>query len=322
MKAVTIENFGGVEQLKLAEMPTPTAAADQVQIEVSHASVNPIDWKIREGLTKDLFPAKFPMILGWDAAGTISAVGSAVKGFKVGEKVFTYSRQPAINWGTYAEYVCVPAEHVARIPEGLTMAQAASIPLSGLTAWQALFDIGKLKSGESLLIHAGAGGVGGFAIQLAKWRGARVFTTTSASNADYVKGLGADVAIDYTAGAMAQEAKRASPGGFDLIFDCVGGEALKASWELVKSGGRLITIVNWNIDKERGKRSDITATFALVSPNGKQLEEIAQLVAKGTIRPPYIQELPISEVAKAQEMSRTGHTRGKIVLSIKRDARS
>src|ERR1700733_2368139 len=190
MKAMVIEKFGHEEQLHLGDIPTPLPSDNEVQIQVLYSAVNPVDWKIREGLMKNFLPHEFPLILGWDAAGIVKAIGKNVKKFKVGDEVFAYCRKPIVKWGTYAEYVCFDADNIALKPNNINFAEAAAIPLAGLTAWQALFDFAKLKKGESILIHGGAGGVGSFAIQFAKHAGAKVITTASKQNHDYVKKLG------------------------------------------------------------------------------------------------------------------------------------
>lgn len=197
MKAVIYEQFGGAEKLRMADLPIPKPAENEVQIKIHYTSVNPVDWKIREGFLSGRFPHQFPLTPGWDAAGTITSVGKGVKNFKVGDEVFAYCRKATFNEGTYAEYICFEAINVAKKPTNISFAEAAGIPLAGLTSWQALFDVGQLTKGQTVLIHAGAGGVGSLAIQLAKWCGANVITTVSQKNVDYVKALGADLIIDY-----------------------------------------------------------------------------------------------------------------------------
>ena len=216
MKAIIINGFGGADGLQMAEVPTPTAQADEVLIRVAYAGVNPVDWKIREGMLEGLFEHRFPLILGWDAAGTVAAVGTAVTDFKVGDKVYAYCRRPIVQWGTYAEYLAMESSAVAPIPANLTFAQAAAIPLTALTSWQALFDAGQLKAVQSVLIHAGAGGTGGMAIQFAKHAGGTVFTTASAGNHEYVRSLGADHVIDYQRESFVEVVKNKSPDGVDL----------------------------------------------------------------------------------------------------------
>jgi NADPH2:quinone reductase len=315
MKAMVINSFGDAGRLQMAEVPTPEAQPDEVLIRIAYAGVNPVDWKIREGMLQDLFPHRFPLILGWDAAGTVAAVGTAVAEFKVGDKVYAYCRKPIVHWGTYAEYVAMAAAAVAPMPDNLTFAQAAAIPLTALTSWQTLFDAGQLKAGQRVLIHAGAGGTGGMAIQFAKHVGATVFTTASARNHEYVRSLGADHVIDYQRESFLEVIKNKCPDGVDLAYVTVGGEVLRDTYRAVKPGGALVSIVDAP-DTEEAARLGIRATFVFVEPNGAQLREITRLIEMGIVRPPEITEMNLEEAPKAQLMSQAGHVRGKIVLKI------
>jgi NADPH2:quinone reductase len=315
MKAMVINAFGDSSRLEIAEVPNPEAQADEVLIRVAYAAVNPVDWKIREGMLEGVFPHRFPLILGWDAAGTVAAVGRAVIGFQVGEKVYAYSRKPIVQWGTYAEYVAMASSAVAPMPSNLTFAQAAAIPLTGLTSWQALFDTGQLKAGQSVLIHAGAGGTGGMAIQLAKYAGATVLTTASAGNHEYVRSLGADDVIDYQRESFVEVIKDKSPDGVELAYVTVGDDALRNTYRVVKPGGVLVSIVEAP-DVEEARRRGIRASFVFVEPNGAQLREITRLIEAGIVRPPEITEMNLEEAPKAQKLSYAGHVRGKIVLKI------
>ncbi len=316
MKAVTIEKFGALDQIHLVDLPTPQPQDNEVQIEIQYAGVNPVDGKILQGVLKDRLPHHWPIILGWDGAGTIAAVGKNVKNFKVGDKVYAYFRKPTVQWGTFCQFACYPAEHVVAIPENLTFAQAAAIPLAALTAWQALFDALKLKKGETVLIHAGAGGVGGFAVQFAHWAGAKVYSTASARNHDYVKNLGADVVIDYTQESFVDRIHKDLPKGVDAVFDTVGGNTLEKSYQVVKDGGRLAGIVQPpNADHAKGKK--ITAEYVFVSPNGDHLRQISDLIKQKKVVPPQVEEMPLKDAAKAIDKVLQGHTRGKIVLKVK-----
>ena len=309
---MVIEAFGGLETLRFQEMPRPRPQEHEVSIEVHYASVNPVDWKICEGYLKSRLPHQFPLILGWDAAGVVAEVGANVRNFKVGDPVFAYCRKPIIQEGTFAEYVCFDAAHVALKPLNITFKEAASVPLAGLTAWQALFDFCHLKKNQSVLIHAGAGGVGSFAIQFAKLKNAVVYTTCSNANYEYVKSLGADYIIDYTAQDFADAIKE----NLDIVFDTVGGETLKKSVSLVKQGGNLVTITEM-IDSAIGEKNQIHAGFIFVRPNGSELMEIAQLIKENKIKIPALIEMPMQSANKALQVSKAGHTRGKIVLKIK-----
>ncbi len=317
MKAIVIDQFGTDQELHWKDLPTPLPSEHEVQIQLHYTSVNPVDWKIREGMLQNLIPHKFPIIPGWDAAGVITAVGSLVKKFKVGDEVYAYCRKPTVQWGTYADFICFDAEQVALKPKNLSFAQAAAIPLVGLTAWQALFDFAKLKAGESILIHAGAGGVGGFAIQLAKYAGAKIVTTASVHNHDYVKTLGADIAVDYHHPNFIQEIKTHFPQGVDVILDCAGGKNLEDSVSLIKTNGRLVSIVRHLDAPKLPPEKKIQFGFVFVAPNGQELEQISALIEQNKLQAPHIQEMPLEDAAKAQELIKEGHTRGKIVLKIK-----
>lgn len=315
MKAITIKEFGGIEKLIFDEIPNPKPASNEVLIELIYTSVNPVDWKIREGYLKNRLPHQFPLILGWDAAGKIVAIGKDVKNFKIGDEVFAYCRKPTVQWGTYAEYIAVDAESVALKPKNINFAQAASIPLVGLTAWQALFDSAKLQKGETILIHAGAGGVGSLAIQLAKYAGAKILTTASPVNFSYVKKLGADIAIDYHGGFI-EEVKKAAPQGVDVVLDCIGGQTLQNSLKILKPQGRIVGIVE-KLDPAIAEKNNVQGSYVFVRPNGRQLEEIGKLISENRVSAPNIEEMPLRDAAKAQEKNKAGHSKGKIVLRIK-----
>lgn len=316
MKAVVIEKFGGIEEMHLTDLPKPEPAKNEVQIQIAYTSVNPVDWKIREGSLQSIFQHEFPLILGWDAAGTVTAVGKNVTKFKKGDHVFAYCRKPVVQWGTYAEYICFEANNIALKPDNISFAQAAALPLVALTAWQALFEHANLTKGQKILIHAGAGGVGSIAIELAKAAGAKVYTTASKNNHKYVKSLGADVAIDYRDTDFVKKINELEPDGVDVVFDCVGSETLNQSFNVVKSGGYLVSIVN-KVDENKAKKKNIQGAFMLVRPDGAQLEMIAKWIIEGKIKPPHIHEMTLSECAQAQQMSEEGHIQGKIVLRIK-----
>ena len=316
MKAVTIENFGGTKQLRVSQVQTPLPLDNEVQIAVENAAVNPVDWKICDGMLKNAMPHEFPIILGWDAAGVVTAVGKNVKNFKVGDPVFAYCRKSKVKWGTFAEYVCVDEKQVAMKPKALNFAQASSIPLGGLTAWQALFDIGKLKKGEVVLVHGGSGGVGSIAIQLAKNAGARVITTSSTKNHTYVKSLGADTVIDYTQENFVDTVKKAYPEGIDIVIDTIGGSTCQLSMSLLKSNGRLVSLVE-KFDPSKKWPNNIRCYSMFVEPNGSELQKISDMFSQGKLKAPTIQEMTLEEAAVALEKNRSGHTCGKIVLKVK-----
>lgn len=316
MKAMAIEAFGGSDQLRLMDLPVPEPKDDEIRIEVAAAGVNPVDWKIRKGLLKQAFPHEFPLIPGWDAAGTVHALGKAATRFEVGDKVHAYCRKPVIQWGTYAEYVTVREAVTAPMPRNLSFAQAAAIPLAGLTAWQALIDFALLVPGQTVLVHAGAGGVGGLAIQFAKHHGATVYTTARASNHDYVKDLGADVAIDYTRENFADRVRALEPDGVDVVFDTVGGNTLTESYQVVRPDGVLVSIVDMP-DRRTAELYNLRAGYIFVEPNGDELREIGRLIEAGAVRPPAIEEMPLEAAAAAQDKNEARHVHGKIVLKIR-----
>lgn len=315
MKAVIIEQFGGAEKLRMADIPTPKPGPNEVQIRIRYTSVNAVDWKIREGLLSGRLDHQFPITPGWDAAGIISALGSGVKSFKLNDEVFAYCRKNIVRDGTYAEFITVDAVNVAKKPKNISFAEAAGIPLAGLTAWQALFDVGKLAKGQTVLIHAGAGGVGSLAIQFAKWAGAKVITTVSDKNIDYVKDLGASLVIDYHKDNFYDLVKKEFPKGIDLVFDMLGGDTLTESAKLLKKGGILVSIVE-KLEDDDAEKLGITAKYLFVRPNGDELSEIAKLIEQNKIKIPFIDEMRLQDAASAQEKSRQGHTKGKIVLKV------
>jgi len=313
MKAIAINEFGGLDKLQLMDLPVPEIRPGEILVKVSAAGVNPVDWKIREGYLKDLFSHQFPVILGWDAAGVVQGVGNGVTRFKQGDEIFAYCRKPIVHGGAYAEYILLEEEHAAIKPKNITFEEAASIPLAALTAYQSLFDAAKLQPGETILIHAAAGGVGGFGVQLAKDHGAVVWATASGRNKKYVQDLGASQVVDYSQTNFGDEVFSKYPHGVDVVFDCVGGEVLQKSAEIVKQGGRLITIVD---DPTGLARSDIHKEFVFVAPNSTQLTELARMVEQGRLKTHLSQVFPfgLEEARKAHELSESMHTRGKMVL--------
>jgi NADPH:quinone reductase-like Zn-dependent oxidoreductase len=236
MKAVRIHTYGGPEVLRYEDVPRPAPAAGEVLIKIHAAAVNPVDWKVRAGHLKDMLKYHMPLIPGWDAAGVIEDVGAGVARLKRGDEVYT--RPDITRDGTYAEYIAVREREVALKPKSLDHVHAAAIPLAALTAWQALFDAGGLSAGQRVLIHAAAGGVGSFAVQLAKWKGAYVIGTASAHNHEFLCGLGADETIDYNTRRFEDEVH-----DVDMVLDAMAGETQKRSWKTLKPGGILVSIL-------------------------------------------------------------------------------
>ncbi|MCB1181062.1 MAG: NADP-dependent oxidoreductase [Chlamydiia bacterium] len=316
MKAAYITEFGGIDQIKIGELPIPEPKPTEVQIAVHYGGVNPIDWKICDGQIKHMMRHEFPVILGWDVAGVISAIGQKVTHLKEGDEIFAYCKKRVIHDGSFADYICLDAENVLLKPKKCSFAQAACIPLSSLTAWQSLFDSVHLRPNERILIHAGAGGVGSFAIQFAKFSGAHVITTASSSNHDFVKKLGADEVIDYSRENFAQKIHALEPSGVDVVYDTVGGKTLAMSYECVKEGGRLVTIAGI-VDQTLVRQHKLFADFVFVSPNAKELKRIATMIDACEIVPPPIQEVPFDQLSWALKKSYEGHIHGKLVIKIR-----
>ncbi len=311
MKAVVINQYGGKEELVEQDVTLPQLKENQVLVKEQATSINPIDWKLREGYLKQMFDWPFPIILGWDVAGVITEVGSSVTDWKVGDKVF--ARPETTRFGTYAEETIVDENLLAKIPENISFEEAAAVPLAGLTALQALFDHGKLQSGEKVLIHAGAGGVGTYAIQLAKQAGAYVITTASEKNHALLEKLGADEIIDYHTTNFAEVLT-----DIDLVFDTMGGNIQKSSFSVLKPNtGRLISIVGI-ADEALAKEKNIHAESIWLQTNGKQLQEIADLMASGKVISVIGEVFPFSRqgVYDAQALSETHHAVGKIIVKM------
>ena len=316
MRAMLIETFGGPEVMQPSYVHPPEPVDTEVLIEIAYAGVNPVDWKIREGMLSGLFPHEFPVIPGWDAAGTVKGVGKNVTEFRIGDRVYAYCRKPKVRFGTYAEFVTMDHAAVALMPKNVGFAEAASIPLAGLTAWQSLFDAANLSAGDGVLIRGGAGGVGSLAIQFAKHAGAKVYTTARKANHEYVTSLGADVAIDYAAEDFVDAVRKREPGGIDLVFDAVGGDAQRKCYQVLKRGGMLVSIVDAP-DEEMARSFGVKTAYVFVSPDGEQLRRITALVESGAVRAPVIEEMGLRDAAEAQRRSKAGHVRGKIVLKVR-----
>ena len=315
MKAIAIRGFGGRDKLERMDLPIPEAGRGEVLVRVRAAAVNPVDWKIREGWLKDRFPHKFPLVPGWDVAGVVGKVGEGVTRFKAGDDVFAYCRKPVVQGGAYAEYILLSEEHLGLKPKNTSFTEAAGIPLASLTAYQALVGAAKVKAGERVLIHAAAGGVGGFGVQIARDRGAVVWGTASSRNEEYVRDLGAERVIDYTRDDFGKAVRSVYPDGVDVVFDCVGGEVLKKSIEVVRKGGRLISIVD-SPDEQSLRQRDIRFEFVFVAPNAVELKAIGEMVQQRRLRVHLSKVLPLADAREAHGLIESGHTRGKIVLEV------
>lgn len=307
MKAAQISKFGDRSVIELNDIEVPTPGPDDVLIKVKSAGVNPVDWKIREGYMQPMLNHTLPLTIGWDVAGVVEAVGENVHHLAVGDAV--YSRPEITKNGTCAEYMVATAEEVAKKPNALSWQQAAGVPLAALTAWQSLYELANLKENERVLIHAGSGAVGQFAIQLAKLRGAYVYTTTSARNTELVLDLGADQAIDY------QQEDLADLKDIDVVFDTVGGQTLANSWQTLKQGGRLVSVCE-TPNEDTAKEHGVTPMFCFVQPNREQLAELAALFDANKLQVNIDSEFTLAQIAQAHERSETGRARGKIIVNI------
>ena len=308
MKAVRIHAYGGPELLHHEDVPLPSLKPDDLLIRVRAAAVNPVDWKIREGYLQGFLNHHLPLILGWDVSGEVVKVGPEVSAFAVGDEV--YARPNIERDGAYAEYIAVKASEVARKPATLDHIHAAAVPLAALTAWQALVDAARLQAGQTVLIHAAAGGVGSFAVQLAKAMGARVIATASAVNTGIVAELGADQFIDYTKTRFEEAAQEV-----DVVLDTVGGDTQDRSWRVLKPGGILVSILT-PLPETSTAAPGVRGAFVFVQPNASQLASIGQLIDEGRMKPIIHTVLPLSEVRQAHALSQGGHACGKIVLQV------
>lgn len=329
MKAAVLNEFGPVECLQLSTLPRPVPGKGELLIKVAYAGVNPADWKDREGSNAQFFDITFPYVIGFDAAGTVAEVGAGVSGFSSGDRVFTSTDHGQGKQGSYAEFVIASQQRAAHIPEGLDFISAAVTPVAALTAWQALFakDKGGLSSGQRVLIHGASGGVGSFALQFARWTGARVATTCSEANLGYVRGLGAELCIDYRQSGLVTSIREWAPMGVDLVIDAVGGDTLLTPYELVKPGGRIVNIMTLVDDGDIAKaissaaERDITRVFAIMSDSqaGEELTQIAQLIVEKHIEIPPIECFDLADVQLAHRKIQTGHVRGKLAIRVSED---
>ena len=331
MKAFIVDRYKG--ELRFGEMPDPEIRDHDVLVQIYAAGVNPLDSKIRDGEFKLILPYRLPLILGNELAGVVVRVGSRVAQFKPGDEV--YARPDKDRIGTFAEFIAMNEDNVAMKPKTLTMAEAASIPLVGLTGWQVLIERANLKKGQKVLIHAGSGGVGTFAIQLAKHVGATVATTTSTANVDLVKSLGADIVIDYK-----KEDFENVLHDYDVVLNSLGKDTLEKSLQVLKPGGRLISISGppdpdfaknlgsgWMLRlvmrllsygiRKKAKRRGVDYSFLFMRANGDQLREIASLVDEGIIRPVVERVFPFAATPEALAYLERGRAKGKVVVGVR-----
>lgn len=328
MRAIAMEGFGGPEVLQPADLPTPVPGPGEVLVRVVCAGVNPADWKTREGRLAGFFDYRFPFVPGFDLAGTVEAVGPGVSGFAPGARVFGMSNQGQGANGSYAEYCLASPALLALLPASISPAEAAGLGVSGTTAYGGLVDVGVLQPGQTVLINGGAGGVGSLAIQIATALGARVATTCSAHNTNYVRSRGAERAIDYAREDVVTAVRDWAPEGVDLVLDAVGlGTVLPHAVALVRSGGSFVeieTLVSRAGEAEiagaaaQGVR--ITSNMVGIVRLPEHLAGLARLMEEGRIRPPAIEIMPLAAAAEAHRRVADGHVRGKIVLEVTDDA--
>jgi alcohol dehydrogenase len=333
MKAFVLDRYGKKSALRAVDMPTPPLREDEVLVQVHAAGVNLLDSKIKSGEFKLILPYKLPLVLGHDVAGVVVRVGSRVRQFKPGDEV--YSRADDFRIGTFAEFIAIQEDSLAHKPKSLTMEEAASIPLVGLTAWQALVEKANLQKGQKIFIQAGSGGVGTFAIQLAKHLGAFVATTTSTANIDLVKRLGADVVVDYKKDDFEKILH-----DYDVVLNSQDASTLDKSLRVLKAGGKLISIsgppdpdfareigASWLVKtvmrllnfgvRRRSKRRDVSYSFLFMKTNGRQLRAITPLIDSGAIRPVIDRVFPFESTNEAMAYVESGRAKGKVVVRVK-----
>lgn len=308
IQAIQVHRYGGPEQLVLDPIPRPVPHAHEVLMRVCAAGVNPLDWKMRQG-SGPARPAQFPYIPGADLAGIVEEVGPGVTAFQKGQAVYGQTTKGGYQ-GAYAEYALASTEVLAPKPLNLDFDEAASVPGGAMTAWQALFAHGRVQAGQRVLIHGAAGGVGLFAVQFAKWKGASVIGTASAANEDFVRALGADMFIDYQSTPFEWVAH-----GVDLVVDPIGGETQERSWQVLKPGGTLV-VLGAPPSQEKAQAHGVHAVKMMMQASSDLLRTITELIEAGQIKTTVAKRFPLSEAKLAHELSQTGHGRGRIVLHV------
>ncbi|TQJ34574.1 NADP-dependent oxidoreductase [Arthrobacter sp. SLBN-122] len=306
MKAITYSEYGSPDILELTDVPLPKVGPGMVLVKVKAAAVNPVDWKIMAGYLDAVMDLQFPAIPGWDVAGVVESVGIDARQFQPGDEVIAYGRKDYVHGGSFAEYIALPERLLARKPASLGWNESAGLPLAGLTAYQVLNRLG-LTSGETVLIHGGAGGVGSLGIQLAVARGAKVIATASEKNHEFLRSLGAQP-VAYGGGGLADRVRALRPGGVEVVADFAGGN-LDATLAVLAEGGRHASIADSEVEEQGG-------TWIWVSPVGADLQELAELVDQRNIRVEVAKVLPLAQSAEAFRLNMEGHTRGKIVVAV------
>lgn len=311
MKAISYDVYGSADVLRYGERPDPKVGPDAVLVKVRAAAVNPVDWKAREGYLQGGLEAVFPVIPGWDVSGVVVQPGIAVDEFAVGDEVIGYVREDFLSRGTFAEYVAAPVRTLARKPLSLSFEEAAGLPLAGLTAYQVLHRTLKIRDGDTVLVHAAAGGVGSLAVQIARHEGCRVVGTASERNHEHLRSLGAEP-VEYGDG-LADRLRELAPDGFDAAFDTVGGEALRVSAETLAEGGRLASIADNEVFSYGGR-------YAFVRPDAADLAQLAELAEQGIVTVHVDRVFPLEQAAEAYRLNQEGRTRGKIVVRVDWDS--
>ncbi|WP_329023830.1 NADP-dependent oxidoreductase [Streptomyces sp. NBC_01423] len=311
MKAISYSRFGDESVLEYGERPDPKVGPDTVLVKVRAAAVNPVDRATREGKLDSILDTVFPVIPGWDVSGVVVQPGVAVDEFAVGDEVIGYVREDFLSRGTFAEYVAAPVRTLARKPLRLSFEEAAGLPLAGLTAYQVLHRTLRVQEGDTVLVHAAAGGVGSLAVQLARHAGCRVIGTASERNHDHLRTLGAEP-VAYGDG-LADRLRALAPDGIDAAFDTVGGDALRASAETLAPDGRLASIVDTEVFSYGGR-------YAFVRPDADDLAHLAELAEQGIVTVHVDRVFPLAETAAALRLNAEGRTRGKIVVTVDWDA--
>ena len=308
MEVILVSKFGGTDVLELQKIPVPVPAEDEILIRVHAAAINPVDTSIRSGRATSLSGATLPYVPGFDVSGVVERKGSTSSPFNVGDEVF--AMLDLRRGGGYSEYAIVKISEAALKPVSISHDEAASVPLVALTAWQALFDTANLEPGQTVLIHAGAGGVGSVAVQLAKWRGAQIIATASEYNHDFLRELGADVTVDYRTQRFEEFVNEV-----DVVLDPIGGDTQDRSIGLLKNGGSLVSIVGLT-STGRNPPTNVNVSSILVEARGDQLQQIADLITEDHLDPVVSYRFPLEDAQLAHEQSETRRTRGKIILNI------
>lgn len=308
MDAIQIQEFGGPEVLVVHEIPVPVPAEDEILIRVHAAAINPVDTSVRAGRATGLSGATLPYVPGFDVSGVVVQTGASNSPFAIDDEVF--AMLSLRRGGGYSEYAIVKNSEAALKPAAISHDEAASVPLVALTAWQALFDTANLQAGQTVLIHAGAGGVGSVAVQLAKWRGARIIATASEYNHDFLREIGVDVPVDYRTQRFEDYVDEV-----DVVLDTIGGDTQDRSIGLLKQGGSLVSIVGLT-DHGRNPPANVNVSSILVNAQGDQLQQIADLITAGHLDPIVSYRFPLEDASSAHEQSETRRTRGKIILSL------